>query len=336
MASPQIGQGGEYNPIESQSMSEALQTRPIPPELAGLRLDQALARMFPEYSRSRLKEWLLAGAITLDGGAKRPRDAVAGGEIVVLRPQADISVRAKPEPITLDVVFEDDALLVINKPAGLVVHPGAGNPAGTLMNGLLHHAPALELVPRAGIIHRIDKDTSGLLLVAKTVPAHTALVRLLADRDIARHYVAVCKGVLTGGGTINEPIARHPVDRKRMSVQQKGKPAVTHYTVIERFRAFTYVSVKLESGRTHQIRVHFAHRRHALVGDPVYGGRLALPAGATEDLIQFLRQFKRQALHAARLAFVHPVSDAALEFEVPPPDDFQSLLGVLRKDAEQQ
>ncbi|MGB5491506.1 MAG: 23S rRNA pseudouridine(1911/1915/1917) synthase RluD [Woeseiaceae bacterium] len=317
-------------------MSEALQTRPIPPELAGLRLDQALARMFPEYSRSRLKEWLLAGAITLDGGAKRPRDAVAGGEIVVLRPQADISVRAKPEPITLDVVFEDDALLVINKPAGLVVHPGAGNPAGTLMNGLLHHAPALELVPRAGIIHRIDKDTSGLLLVAKTVPAHTALVRLLADRDIARHYVAVCKGVLTGGGTINEPIARHPVDRKRMSVQQKGKPAVTHYTVIERFRAFTYVSVKLESGRTHQIRVHFAHRRHPLVGDPVYGGRLALPAGATEDLIQFLRQFKRQALHAARLAFVHPVSDAALEFEVPPPDDFQALLGVLRKDAEQQ
>ncbi|MGI9237109.1 MAG: 23S rRNA pseudouridine(1911/1915/1917) synthase RluD [Woeseiaceae bacterium] len=317
-------------------MSEALQTKSIPDELAGLRLDQALAQMFPEYSRSRLKEWLLAGAITLDGGPKRPRDAVAGGEIVSLRPREDISVRAEPEPIALDVVFEDDDLLLINKPAGLVVHPGAGNPAGTLMNGLLHHAPSLEAVPRAGIIHRIDKDTSGLLLVAKTVPAHTALVRLLAERDIARNYLAVCNGVLTGGGTINEPIARHPVDRKRMSIQQKGKAAVTHYTVIERFRAFTYVSVKLETGRTHQIRVHFAHRRHALVGDPVYGGRLALPAGATEPLVQVLRRFKRQALHATRLAFTHPTSDKALEFEVPPPEDFQALLAVLREEADQQ
>ncbi|MBU2677636.1 MAG: 23S rRNA pseudouridine(1911/1915/1917) synthase RluD [Gammaproteobacteria bacterium] len=313
-------------------MSQAVQTKPIPAELAGLRLDQALARMFPEYSRSRLKEWLLAGAITLDGGPRRPRDAVAGGEIVSLQPQADINVRAEPEPIQLDVVFEDDSLLVVDKPAGLVVHPGAGNPAGTLMNGLLHHAPELEQVPRAGIIHRIDKLTSGLLLVAKTVQAHTALVRLLADREISRRYLAVCSGVLTGGGTINEPIGRHPVDRKRMSVQQGGKPAVTHYTVIERFRGFTYISVKLETGRTHQIRVHFAHRRHALVGDPVYGGRLALPAGASEELAQCLRRFKRQALHAAKLAFVHPVSSEQLAFEVPPPDDFQQLISVMRTD----
>ncbi|MGB5625338.1 MAG: 23S rRNA pseudouridine(1911/1915/1917) synthase RluD [Woeseiaceae bacterium] len=317
-------------------MNEALQTRPIPAELAGLRLDQALAQMFPEYSRSRLKEWLLAGAITLDGGPKRPRDTVAGGELVSLLPQAEKSVRAEPEPIALSVVFEDENLLVVNKPAGLVVHPGAGNPAGTLMNGLLHHAPLLELVPRAGIIHRIDKQTSGLLLVAKTVKAHTALVRLLADREISRTYLAVCNGVLTGGGTINEPIARHPVDRKRMSVQRNGKSAVTHYTVIERFRAFTYVRVRLETGRTHQIRVHFAHRRHALVGDPVYGGRLALPAGATEDLIAFLRSFKRQALHAARLAFVHPVTSKPVEFEVPPPADFQALIAVLRADAERR
>ncbi len=317
-------------------MNEGPQTKPIPAELAGLRLDQALAQMFPEYSRSRLKEWLLAGAITLDGGPKRPRDAVAGGEIVSLRPRADVSLRAEPEPISLNVVFEDDDLLLINKPAGLVVHPGAGNPAGTLMNGLLHHAPSLEAVPRAGIIHRIDKDTSGLLLVAKTVTAHTALVRLLADREIARHYLAVCNGVLTGGGTIREPLARHPVDRKRISVQAKGRPAVTHYTVIERFRAHTYISVKLDTGRTHQIRVHFAHRRHALVGDPVYGGRLALPAGASEALIQFLRRFKRQALHAARLAFVHPGSHESLQFEVPPPADFQDLLAVLRDDAGQQ
>lgn len=316
-------------------MSEALQTRAIPAELAGLRLDQALARMFPEYSRSRLKEWLLAGSITLDGAPKRPRDAVAGGEIVSLQPQADVGVRAEPEPITLHVVFEDENLLVVNKPAGLVVHPGAGNPAGTLMNGLLHHAPTLEQVPRAGIIHRIDKQTSGLLLVAKTLQAHTSLVRLLADREISRHYLAVCNGVLTGGGTINEPIARHPVDRKRMSIRQGGKPAVTHYTVIERFRAFTYISVRLETGRTHQIRVHFAHRRHALVGDPVYGGRLALPKGASEELIQMLRRFKRQALHAARLDFVHPVSGERLEFEVTPPDDFQELLAVMRQDAQQ-
>jgi 23S rRNA pseudouridine1911/1915/1917 synthase len=314
-------------------MSEALQTRAIPAELAGLRLDQALARMFPEYSRSRLKEWLLAGSITLDGAPKRPRDAVAGGEIVSLQPQTEASVRAEPEPIRLDVVFEDEDLLVVNKPAGLVVHPGAGNPAGTLMNGLLHHAPTLEQVPRAGIIHRIDKQTSGLLLVAKTLQAHTSLVRLLAEREISRHYLAVCNGVLTGGGTINEPIARHRVDRKRMSIQKDGKRAVTHYTVIERFRGFTYISVKLETGRTHQIRVHFAHRRHALVGDPVYGGRLALPKGATEELIQMLRRFKRQALHAARLGFVHPVSGERLEFDVVPPDDFQELLAVLRQDA---
>lgn len=316
-------------------MSEAVQTRAIPAELAGLRLDQALARMFPEYSRSRLKEWLLAGSITLDGAPKRPRDAVSGGEIVSLQPQTEASVRAEPEPIRLDVVFEDEDLLVVNKPAGLVVHPGAGNPAGTLMNGLLHHAPTLEQVPRAGIIHRIDKQTSGLLLVAKTLQAHTSLVRLLAERQISRHYLAVCNGVLTGGGTINEPIARHRVDRKRMSIQKDGKRAVTHYTVIERFRAFTYVSVKLETGRTHQIRVHFAHRRHALVGDPVYGGRLALPKGATEELIEMLRRFKRQALHAARLGFVHPVSGERLEFDVAPPADFQALLAVLHQDAKQ-
>lgn len=292
--------------------------------------------MFPEYSRSRLKEWLLAGEITLDGGPKRPRDAVAGGEIVVLRPQPELSVRAEPEPISLAVEFEDEHLLVVNKPAGLVVHPGAGNPAGTLMNGLLYHAPSLEFVPRAGIIHRIDKDTSGLLLIAKTLPAHTALVRLLADRQISRYYLAVCYGVLTGGGTINEPIARHPVDRKRMSVQQNGKPAVTHYTVIERFSAFTYISVRLETGRTHQIRVHFAYRRHALVGDPVYGGRLALPAGASDDLITLLRRWKRQALHAARLAFVHPVTGKNVELEVSPPADFQELIAVMREDAGKQ
>jgi len=266
-------------------MSAEKQITTIPAELAGLRLDQALARMFPEYSRSRLKEWLLAGAVTVEGGPKRPRDAVSGGEAVTLQPQAEVSVRAEPEPIALEIVHEDDDLLVVNKPAGLVVHPGAGNPAGTLMNGLLHHVSTLAKIPRAGIIHRLDKDTSGLLLVAKTLTSHTALV-----------------------------------------------PAVTHYTVKERFAAFTYVDVQLETGRTHQIRVHFAHRRHALVGDQVYGGRLALPKGASEELIQVLRHFKRQALLATRLKFEHPVSGEIVDLEVQPPKDFQLLIETMRRD----
>ena len=305
----------------------------IPDELAGQRLDQALAQMFPEYSRSRLKAWLLNGAVLVDGELWRPRDRVAGGETVELQVVPEVAVRAGPEVIPLDVVFEDDALLVVNKPVGLVVHPGAGNVTGTLMNGLLHHAPSLEQLPRAGIIHRLDKDTSGLLLVAKTLLSHTALVRSLADRDISRQYLAVCNGVLTGGGTIDAPIARHSVDRTRMAVRESGKPAVTHYTVIERFRAHTYINVVLDTGRTHQIRVHFAYRRHALVGDPVYGGRLALPAGASEPLIKALREFRRQALHAKRLEFAHPESGEMLRLEALPPDDFGLLLRTLREDA---
>ena len=304
----------------------------IPDELAGHRLDQALARMFPDYSRSRLKVWLLGGAVLVDGAPWRPRDRVQGGETVVVTVTPEAAVHAEPEPMKLDVVFEDADLLVINKPAGLVVHPGAGNARGTLMNGLLAHAPQLESLPRAGIVHRLDKDTSGLLLVAKSLPAHTALVRALAERAISRQYLAVCNGVLTGGGRIDAAIGRHPVDRTRMAVRDTGKPAVTHYTVIERFRAHTFVNVKLETGRTHQIRVHFAYRRHPLVGDPVYGGRLALPAGASEALRDALRGFRRQALHAARLELGHPVIGDALEFEVPPPADFEALLRTLRED----
>ncbi len=307
-------------------------TEAIPEELAGQRLDQALARMFPDYSRSRLKAWLLDGSVLVDGAQWRPRDRVLGGETVVVTVSAEAAVRAEPQPMGLDVVYEDADLLVINKPAGLVVHPGAGNASGTLMNGLLAHAPRLESLPRAGIVHRLDKDTSGLLLVAKSLPAHTALVRALAERTISRHYLAICNGVLTGGGTIDEAIGRHPVDRTRMAVRDNGRPAVTHYTVIERFRAHTFVNVKLETGRTHQIRVHFAYRRHPLVGDPVYGGRLALPAGASQALRDALRGFRRQALHAARLELRHPVTGEELRFDVPSPPDFQGLLQVLRED----
>ena len=304
----------------------------MPEELAGQRLDQALARMFPDYSRSRLKAWLLDGSVLVDGAPWRPRDRVQGGETVVVTVSVDAVVRAEPEVMSLDVVFDDDDLLVINKPAGLVVHPGAGNASGTLQNGLLAHAPSLELLPRAGIVHRLDKDTSGLLLVAKSIPAHTALVRDLADRSISRRYLAVCNGVLTGGGTIDAAIGRHPVDRTRMAVREDGRPAVTHYTVIERFRAHTYVNVVLETGRTHQIRVHFAWRRHPLVGDPVYGGRLALPAGTSDALRHALRSFRRQALHAARLELRHPTAGNALALEAPPPADFQALLQTLRED----
>ncbi len=307
-------------------------TGQIPDELAGQRLDQALARMFPDFSRSRLKAWLLDGSVLVDGALWRPRDRVHGGENVVVTASAGTVVQAEPEAMALDVVYEDADLLVINKPAGLVVHPGAGNASGTLLNGLLAHAPELESLPRAGIVHRLDKDTSGLLLVAKTLPAHTALVRDLAERTISRQYLAACNGVLTGGGTIDAAIDRHPVDRTRMSVRDNGRPAVTHYTVVERFRAHTCVKVVLETGRTHQIRVHFAYRRHPLVGDPVYGGRLALPAGATEALRVALRAFRRQALHAARLELKHPVSGKELVFEAPPPADLLSLLETLRED----
>ncbi len=314
-------------------MSEARQ-KFVPVELSGQRLDQALARMFPEYSRSRLKSWLLQGFITVDERAMRPRDPVVGGECVLLQSQPEISVKSEPEALDLDIIFEDEDCLVVNKPVGLVVHPGAGNPRGTLMNGLLHHAPGLEQLPRAGIIHRLDKDTSGLLLVAKTLQAQTALTRELAEREIARHYLAVCAGVLTGGGSIKEPIGRHPVDRLKMSVQRDGKPAVTHYRVIRRFGAHTYVSVQLETGRTHQIRVHFAHRRHALVGDQTYGGRLAIPAGASDRLRDTLRKFRHQALHAEKLAFTHPRSGENIELQVTPPANFTELLSALTEDSE--
>ncbi|MCH8335916.1 MAG: 23S rRNA pseudouridine(1911/1915/1917) synthase RluD [Proteobacteria bacterium] len=313
-------------------MSEARQ-KFIPAELSGQRLDRALARMFPEYSRSRLKSWLLQGFITVNERAMRPRDPVIGGESVLLQLQPEISVKSEPEALDLDIIFEDEDCLVVNKPVGLVVHPGAGNPRGTLMNGLLHHDPGLDQLPRAGIIHRLDKDTSGLLLVAKTLQAHTALTRALAERKIARHYLAVCAGVLTGGGSIKEPIGRHPVDRLKMSGQRDGKPAVTHYRVIQRFAAHTYVSVQLETGRTHQIRVHFAHRRQALVGDQTYGGRLAIPAGVSDRLRDTLRQFRHQALHAEKLAFAHPRSGENIDLQLAPPADFADLLSALAEDS---
>ena len=315
-------------------MNDPSVTDEIPSDLAGYRLDQALAQMFPEFSRSRLKQWILDGSVVVDGRVWRPRDTVSGGESVLLEPVVEEAIESRPEAIDLDIAHEDSSVIVVNKPAGLVVHPGAGNPNGTLVNGLMHRFPELSALPRAGLVHRLDKDTSGLLLIARSLQAHTSLVRQLEARQIHRQYDAVCRGVLTGGGTIDAPIRRHPVDRVRMTVQDGGRRAVTHYRVVERFRAHTYIRVSLETGRTHQIRVHFAWRHHALVGDPVYGGRFALPPSSGESLTAALRGFRRQALCATALEFEHPERHESVTVEAPPADDFTALLGALRGDAE--
>lgn len=319
--------------IESMSQTFEAQHR-VPEHMAGLRLDQAAADLFSDFSRERLKAWIKEGALTLDGRPAKPRDKVYGGEAVALTATVEDDARFEPEDIPLDVVYEDDEVLVINKPPGLVVHPAAGNPDGTLLNGLLHHCPELAAVPRAGIVHRLDKDTSGLMVVAKTLGAQTALVEQLQARTVSREYDAVSVGVMTSGGKVDAAIGRHPKDRKRQAVTASGKPAVTHYRVVERFRAHTHVRCKLETGRTHQIRVHLAHLHYPLIGDPVYGGRLKLPAGAGETLKEVLREFPRQALHARKLAFVHPTSGETLTFRAALPDDMLMLLDFLREDRE--
>ncbi len=305
----------------------------IPDDQGGQRLDQALASLLPDYSRSRIKTWIESGEVQVDGRLWRPRDKVIGGELVSVRASLPQETAVVPQTIPLELVHQDADLFVINKPAGLVVHPGAGNPDSTLQNALLALDPALAQLPRAGIVHRLDKDTSGLLLVARTLPAHTALVRMLEQRDIHREYQAICRGVMTAGGTVDAPIDRHPVDRVRMAVREEGREAVTHYRVIRRYRAHTHVRVQLETGRTHQIRVHLAHAGFPLVGDKLYGGRLTLPRGASEELKEALRAFPRQALHAARLALEHPVSGEELEFSAPLPADLNELLAVLERDA---
>lgn len=306
----------------------------IPAEMAGLRLDSALARLMPEHSRTRIKGWIEAGQVEIGGLRSRPRDLVGAAERVRVRLPAEAPVSAVlPEAMPLQIVHEDRDVLVIDKPVGLVVHPGAGNPRHTLQNALLGWDPRLAALPRAGIVHRLDKDTSGLLMVARTLEAHTILARELMARTVSREYLAICVGVLTSGGTIDQPIGRHRSDRLRMAVRGDGRHATTHYRVLERFRAHSYLAVRLETGRTHQIRLHLAHLKHPIVGDPVYGGRLARPRGAGEALAETLRGFKHQALHAAKLAFDHPRTGKRLALESPPPADFAALLEALRADA---
>lgn len=304
----------------------------VPMELAGGRLDQVAAQIFPDYSRSLIQEWIRSGDLTVDDLPQKTRYKLLGNELievnVLLQDQGDWL----PQNISIDIHYEDDDLLVINKPAGLVVHPAAGHPDGTLVNALLYHSPALATLPRAGIVHRLDKDTTGLMVVAKTIKAHKSLVDQLQTRQMGREYEAVVAGVMTGGGVVNEPIGRHPRQRKKMAVVASGKEALTHYTIIHRFRAHTHLKLKLETGRTHQIRVHMAHLYYPIVGDHTYGNRLKLPRGATDNLINFLQGFPRQALHAKCLRLQHPVSDELMEWEVEIPADMQELIMMLNQD----
>lgn len=305
----------------------------IPYEAAGRRFDQVLAELVPDYSRARLQQWIKEGHVLVDGKPCRPKDKVGGGEQVVLQVVLAPAQDWQPEAIPLDIVYEDESLLIINKPAGLVVHPASGNWEGTLLNALLHYAPELQNIPRAGIVHRLDKETTGLLVVARTLSAQNNLVEQLQARSFLREYEAVAMGVMTAGGKVEAPIGRHHTDRKRQAVTHNGKEAVTHYRVVERFRAHTHIRLQLETGRTHQIRVHMAHIRYPLVGDPVYGGRLRIPAGCIPALAEALRGFRRQALHAARLGLEHPVTGEFMEWQAPLPEDMQQLLAVLREDA---
>jgi len=305
----------------------------VPAELAGRRLDQAAALLLPEFSRSRLKTWIDAGQLTLAGQSARARTLLKGGEELALVTELEAAIEVAPEPIPLNVVHEDDALLVIDKPVGLVVHPGAGNRSGTLQNALLHRHPELVTLPRAGLVHRLDKDTSGLLLVARTLASQKTLAAALERRRIKRTYEAICQGVLTGGGSIDAPIGRHPRERTRMGVVDGGREARTRYRVLERFRAHTHCEIELETGRTHQIRVHMAHIRAPLVGDPVYGGRPRLPPQPSDELRAALQGFRRQALHAVRLELEHPTTGEALRFMSALAPDLRALLDLLLADA---
>ncbi|MFZ5722047.1 MAG: 23S rRNA pseudouridine(1911/1915/1917) synthase RluD [Pseudomonadota bacterium] len=311
------------------------QTATVPATLAGTRLDRAAAELFPEHSRARLQAWIEAGVLTVDGRPGEGKKKLAGGERLHLRVQPAATGDWLAEDLPLEIVHEDADILVIDKPMDLVVHPAAGHEHGTLVNALLHHDPSLATLPRCGIVHRIDKDTTGLLVVARTLEAHTALVRQLQDKSVWREYEAVAGGIVARDGKVEAPIGRHPVDRKKMAVTVGGKPAVTHYTVLQRFRAHTHLRLKLETGRTHQIRVHMAHIKHPLVGDPLYGGRAVLPPYCGEALAAALRDFPRQALHATRLGLVHPRSGEFMGWHSPLPDDFVCLLDLLAEDMRQ-
>ncbi len=302
-------------------------------DLKGKRLDQVLAILCPQHSRSRLQAWIRLGFILVNNKTPRQRDILDGGEnIKIIAESASPESAPIPESLPLNIIYNDDDIVVVDKPDGLVVHPGAGNQKHTLLNALLYHVPNLEMVPRAGIVQRLDKDTSGLMVIARTPTSHTQLVRQLQKREIKREYQAIISGVPTTGGTVTAPIGRHPLKRKRMAVVETGKSATTHFQIIQKFQAHTHVRVQLESGRTHQIRVHMAYKKHPIVGDPVYGGRQRLPKNSTESLRTSLQSFPRQALHASKLEFMHPIKQSPMIFESILPDDIKGLLKSLAEN----
>ena len=308
-------------------------TAHIPPELSGQRLDQAMAVLFADVTRSQLQQWIKDGHVWLNGKVPRKRDKVKQGDAVEIHPPSPATPDWKAQTIPIEVVYEDGDILVINKPPGLVVHPGAGNPEGTLLNALLSHAPKLAALPRAGIVHRLDKDTSGLMVVAKTERARQRLIEQLQEHTVEREYLAIVSGVMIAGGTVEAPIGRHRTQRTRMAVSTHGKPAVSHYRVAKKYRAHTLVQVKLESGRTHQIRVHMAHLHYPVLGDPVYGGRLKIPAGASDKLKKKIQSFRRQALHALKLSLIHPRTGKRVQWVTSVPEDMSKLMEALAEDA---
>lgn len=314
-------------------MSDSPIIKPLTEDFAGKRLDVVLAELFPEYSRSRLKIWIDQGNVLVNGEVVRPKYKVVGDEMLQLSAQSiESEQNCEAENIPLDIVYQDEAIIVINKPAGLIVHPAAGHYSGTLQNALLHFDESLVAVPRAGIVHRLDKDTTGLMVVARNLSSHKYLVNQIQKHEVTREYQAVIYGVLTGGGMVDQPIGRHPRDRIKMAVRENGREAVTHYRLLQRFREHSHVRVLLETGRTHQIRVHMSYLRHPIVGDPVYAGRHRVPAGARPELIDYLQAFKRQALHAWKLSFIHPGSGEDVSYEAPLPDDMQQLIHLLQAD----
>lgn len=302
----------------------------IPEEYGGLRLDNALAKIYPEYSRARLQKWIKSGGIRIDGKLLRPKDSVYGGEKVEIEAIFEDEVLLEPENIPLNILHEDDHILIVNKPAGFVVHPGAGNANGTMANALLYHFPEIRVVPRVGIVHRLDKDTTGLLVVAKDNKAHTNLVEQLQQRSVSRKYVALVHGDIISGGTYNDPIGRHSVDRKKMAVKPSiGREAITHYRIRNKFNGFTLLDVSLETGRTHQIRVHMAYHKHPIIGDRIYGRKIN---ASKKKALSLLAAFPRQALHAEHLSFNHPATNEEISFHAPLPDDFQELIDALGSD----
>jgi len=323
--------------MSETSIIQTVKHKPVVKQLkedhAGKRLDVVLAAVFPEYSRSRLKIWIEQGQVLVNGKTAKPKTKMLGDEQLQLSVQSiESEQQCVAEAIALDIIYHDEAIIVVNKPAGLVVHPAAGHYSGTLQNALLHFDPALDDIPRAGIVHRLDKDTTGLMVIARNLSAHKYLVNQIQKHEVVRQYQALVYGVMTGGGKVDQPIGRHPRDRIKMAVRENGREAITHYRLLQRFREHSHLKVQLETGRTHQIRVHMSYLRHAIIGDPVYAGRHRNPAGASDQLLTFLQAFKRQALHAWKLSFLHPGSAQAVSFEAPLPEDMQQLIRLLQQD----